>query len=35
MGLSGSSAIVVATFRALLTFYGLTISDLKLVDEGN
>eukprot|EP01035_Chromulina_nebulosa_P017980 gene17980-23612_t len=30
VGLSGSSAIVVATFRSLLKFYGLTISDLNI-----
>lgn len=30
VGLSGSSAIIVAAFRGLLRFYGLTISDLKI-----
>lgn len=30
MGLSGSSAIIVATFRSLLRYYNLTIDDLKI-----
>jgi glucuronokinase len=34
VGLSGSSAIVVATFRALLKFYNLTISDFGIAKSG-
>lgn len=34
MGLSGSSAIIVAAFRALLKFYGLTIADLRIPISG-
>lgn len=33
MGLSGSSAIIVATFRSILRYYNLTIDDLKIEKE--
>lgn len=33
MGLSGSSAIIVAAFRALLRYYGLTLKDLQIAKE--
>ena len=34
VGLSGSSAIIVAAFRALMKFYGLTIADLRITQSG-
>jgi hypothetical protein len=34
VGLSGSSAIVVAAFRSLLKFHGLTIADLGISQTG-
>ncbi len=33
MGLSGSSAIIVATFRSLLRYYNLSIDDLNIKKE--
>jgi mevalonate kinase len=33
VGLSGSSAIVVASFRALLRFFGLSLADLGISRE--
>jgi mevalonate kinase len=30
VGLSGSSAIIVATYKGLMEFFGLTLHDLKL-----
>ena len=33
VGLSGSSAIIIATFRGLLTYYGLSLADLALTVE--
>ncbi len=35
MGLSGSSAIIIAAFKCLLKFYGLTIADLKIPKDGS
>lgn len=32
--MSGSSAIVVAAFKALMEFYGLTLADLNISKEG-
>lgn len=32
--MSGSSAIVVAAFKALMEFYGLTLTDLNICKEG-
>ena len=34
VGLSGSSAIIVAAFRGLLKFYGLTIDDFGIAQKG-
>jgi glucuronokinase len=34
VGLSGSSAIIVATFRGLLTHYGITVEELGITQEG-
>jgi glucuronokinase len=34
VGLSGSSAIIIATFRALLKYYDLKLSDFNLELEG-
>jgi galactokinase/mevalonate kinase-like predicted kinase len=34
VGLSGSSAIIVAAFKGLLRFYGLTIKDLNIEKTG-
>lgn len=33
VGLSGSSAIIVAAFKSLLTFYELTLDDLNIPQE--
>lgn len=33
VGLSGSSAIIIATFRALMRFYGLTLEELKIAKD--
>lgn len=34
VGLSGSSAIIVAAYRALLHYYGLTLSDINITLDG-